>query len=160
MMRKNWIVLGVFLGGIVASLDVLRSVISHQGFMSYTGVLFSLFVAFSVYGGILAILGMVLHSLFLKNEQRGQIVFLWLMLVLAISNSFSPMLSIFPRLSITEKSAFIVVYCMFVMCRDHHTLYIHNTLRGSWVRMPFLRLAAHQMTFSQKIVKPSFTTPT
>ncbi|MAA78139.1 MAG: hypothetical protein CL916_02680, partial [Deltaproteobacteria bacterium] len=113
-MRKNWIVLGVFLGGIVASLDVLRSVISHQGFMSYTGVLFSLFVAFSVYGGILAILGMVLHSLFLKNEQRGQIVFLWLMLVLAISNSFSPMLSIFPRLSITEKSAFIVVYCMFV----------------------------------------------
>ena len=113
-MRKNWIVLGMLLGGIVASLDVVRAVMTHQGFMTYMGLLASLLVAFSVYGGLLVLLGAMFSAIFSKNEQRGQIIFLWMMLVLAISNSFSPMLSIFPRLSVTEKSAFAVVYCMFV----------------------------------------------
>ena len=91
-MRKNWIVLGVFLGGIFASFDVLSSIMSHQGFISYTGLLVSLAVAFLVYGVVLGILGRVCAALFSIHEQRGQVVFLWLVLVLAISNSFSPAL--------------------------------------------------------------------
>ena len=113
-MRKNWIVLGILLGWIFASLDVLGSVMGHQGFVSYLGLLISLLFSFVLYGGVLALLGVIFGALFSKNYQRGQIIFLWLMLVLAISNSFSPMLSIFPRLSVAEKSAFSVVYCMFI----------------------------------------------
>ena len=113
-MRKNWIILGSLLGGVFASLDVLSSIMNHQGFISYTGLLVSLAVAFLVYGVVLGILGRVCSVLFSSHEQRGQIVFLWVVLVLAISNSFSPMLSIFPRLSVAEKSAFTIVYCMFV----------------------------------------------
>lgn len=113
-MRKRWIILGALLGAVFASLDVLSSMISHQGFMSYTGLFGSLIAAFLLYGGVLGLVGMVCASLFANQEQRGQVVFLWLVLVLAISNSFSPMLSIFPRLSIAEKSAFTAVYCMFV----------------------------------------------
>ena len=114
-MRRNWIVLGMLLGGIFASLDVLGAQMAYQGFLTYGSFVVSLLIAIALYVPILGGVGFIFASIFSKYPQRGQIIFLWLMLVLAISNGFSPMLSIFRFLSTPEQIAFGTVYSMFIV---------------------------------------------